>query len=202
MFEPVDPARTGRVAFWDPAGGTPPASPGGEPGEADLVVPDEDGFTVRTVPVLRLTPARALPVFLHARRTTTTAPATAAPPASAAPATTAAAAPATATTSAPTWPPAPATTATATATATTEPSAPTAPLTASTSAIRHHRPRIHPRRDPRRPDRPGGRRRTALKRYGGCRSGALTSPYNLPGSWLILVCDRPAARARHAPLRP
>ncbi|MEV5169094.1 hypothetical protein AB0K66_31280 [Streptomyces werraensis] len=101
MFEPVDPARTGRVAFWDPAGGTPPASPGGEPGEADLVVPDEDGFTVRTVPVLRLTPARALPVFLHARRTTTTAPATAAPPASAAPATTAAAAPATATTSAP-----------------------------------------------------------------------------------------------------
>ncbi|MFI9268716.1 hypothetical protein ACIG5C_30670 [Streptomyces werraensis] len=101
MFEPVDPARTGRVAFWDPAGGTPPASPGVEPGEADLVVPDEDGFTVRTVPVLRLTPARALPVLLHARRTTTTAPATAAPPASAAPATTAAAAPATATTSAP-----------------------------------------------------------------------------------------------------
>ncbi|MCP9994625.1 hypothetical protein LUX34_01290 [Streptomyces werraensis] len=93
MFEPVDPARTGRVAFWDPAGGTPPASPGGEPGEADLMVPDEDGFTVRTVPVLRLTPARALPVLLHARRTTTTAPATAAPPASAAPATTAAAAP-------------------------------------------------------------------------------------------------------------
>ncbi|MFI9219548.1 hypothetical protein [Streptomyces werraensis] len=76
MFEPGDPARTGRVAFWDPAGGTPPASPGGEPGEADLVVPDEDGFTVRTVPVLRLTPARALPVLLHARRTTTSAPAT------------------------------------------------------------------------------------------------------------------------------
>ncbi|CAL9645028.1 hypothetical protein SUDANB23_06426 (plasmid) [Streptomyces sp. enrichment culture] len=132
MFEPGDPARTGRVALRDPAGGTPPASPGGEPGEADLVVPDEDGFTVRTVPVLRLTPARALPVFLHARRTTTTAPATAAPPASAAPATTAAAAPATATTSAPTWPPAPATTATATATA--EPSATAAPLTATTSA--------------------------------------------------------------------
>ncbi|MEU0047772.1 hypothetical protein ABZ044_32450, partial [Streptomyces werraensis] len=106
-------------------------SPGVEPGEADLVVPDEDGFTVRTVPVLRLTPARALRVLLHARRTTSTAPATAAPPASAAPATTAAAAPATATT-APTWPPAPATTATATATA--EPSATAAPLTATTSA--------------------------------------------------------------------
>ncbi|MEV5155718.1 SNF2-related protein [Streptomyces werraensis] len=144
VFEPGDPARTGRVAFWDPAGGTPPASPGGEPGVADLVVPDEDGFTVRTVPVLRLTPARALPALLHARRTATTAPATAVPPASAAPATTAAApattataptgpsAPATtATTTAPTGPPAPATTATATATA--ELSAPAARLTAAAS---------------------------------------------------------------------
>ncbi|WP_431993768.1 DEAD/DEAH box helicase [Streptomyces albogriseolus] len=72
VFEPGDPARTGRIAFWDPAGGTPPTAPGGEPGEADLVVPDGDGFAVRTVPVLRLTPAHALPALLHARRTATT----------------------------------------------------------------------------------------------------------------------------------
>ncbi|PNV31152.1 ATP-dependent helicase [Streptomyces sp. DH-12] len=71
VFEPGDPARTGRVAFWDPAGGTPPQAPGGAAGEADLVVPDGDGFTVRTVPVLRLTPAHALPALLHARRTAT-----------------------------------------------------------------------------------------------------------------------------------
>ncbi|GHF22331.1 helicase SNF2 [Streptomyces werraensis] len=77
VFEPGDPARTGRVAFWDPAGGTPPTAPGGEPGEADLVVPDGDGFAVRTVPVLRLTPAHALPALLHARRTATTTAATA-----------------------------------------------------------------------------------------------------------------------------
>ncbi|MEU0048179.1 DEAD/DEAH box helicase [Streptomyces werraensis] len=77
VFEPGDPARTGRIAFWDPAGGTPPTAPGGEPGEADLVVPDGDGFAVRTVPVLRLTPAHALPALLHARRTATTTAATA-----------------------------------------------------------------------------------------------------------------------------
>ncbi|MCM2515392.1 DEAD/DEAH box helicase [Streptomyces griseoincarnatus] len=72
VFEPGDPARTGRVAFWDPDGGTPPPAPGGEPGEADLVVPDGDGFAVRTVPVLRLTPAGALPALLHAHRATVT----------------------------------------------------------------------------------------------------------------------------------
>ncbi len=76
VFEPGDPARTGRIAFWDPAGGTPPTAPGGEPGEADLVVPDGDGFAVRTVPVLRLTPAHALPALLHARRTATPTAAT------------------------------------------------------------------------------------------------------------------------------
>ncbi|MEU9553498.1 hypothetical protein AB0D88_31285 [Streptomyces werraensis] len=53
------------------------------------MVPDEDGFTVRTVPVLRLTPARALPVLLHARRTTTTAAAAPATATTSAPATTA-----------------------------------------------------------------------------------------------------------------
>ncbi|MGA5418261.1 SNF2-related protein [Streptomyces pseudogriseolus] len=68
VFEPGDPARTGRIAFWDPAGGTPPAVPGGEYGEADLVIPDGDDFAVRTVPVLRLSPAHALPALLHARR--------------------------------------------------------------------------------------------------------------------------------------
>ncbi|WPP34343.1 DEAD/DEAH box helicase [Streptomyces sp. CL7] len=76
VFEPGDPARTGRIAFWDPAGGTPPTAPGGEPGEADVVVRDGDGFAVRTVPVLRLTPAHALPALLHARRTATPTAAT------------------------------------------------------------------------------------------------------------------------------
>ncbi|WP_442803107.1 SNF2-related protein [Streptomyces pseudogriseolus] len=71
VFEPGDPARTGRIAFWDPAGHTPPTVPGGEHGEADLVVPDGDGFAVRTVPVLRLSPAHALPALLHARRVAT-----------------------------------------------------------------------------------------------------------------------------------
>ncbi|GGT41370.1 helicase [Streptomyces matensis] len=75
VFEPGDPARTGRIAFWRPDGGTPPPTPGGEPGEAGLVVPDGDGFTVRTVPVVRLTPAGALPALLHARRATATPPA-------------------------------------------------------------------------------------------------------------------------------
>ncbi|MGA5313538.1 SNF2-related protein [Streptomyces pseudogriseolus] len=71
VFEPGDPARTGRIAFWDPAGNTPPAVPGGEYGEADLVVPDGDEFAVRTVPVVRLSPAHALPALLHARRAAT-----------------------------------------------------------------------------------------------------------------------------------
>ncbi|MBM4826717.1 DEAD/DEAH box helicase [Streptomyces althioticus] len=75
VFEPGDPARTGRIAFWRPDGGTPPPTPGGEPGEAGLVVPDGDGFTVRTVPVVRLTPSCALPALLHARRATATPPA-------------------------------------------------------------------------------------------------------------------------------
>ncbi|MGW3480262.1 ATP-dependent helicase, partial [Streptomyces althioticus] len=87
MFEPGDPARTGRIAFWRPDGGTPPPTPGGEPGEAALVVPDGDGFTVRTVPVVRLTPAGALPALLHARRATATPPA--GPPTPALPPTTA-----------------------------------------------------------------------------------------------------------------
>ncbi|MDU0304191.1 hypothetical protein NUG23_28015, partial [Streptomyces sp. PAL114] len=64
VFEPGDPARTGRIAFFDPAGDPPPQVPGGEPGVADLVVPHGDGLAVRTLPVLRLTPARALPVLL------------------------------------------------------------------------------------------------------------------------------------------
>ncbi|MGA5180964.1 DEAD/DEAH box helicase [Streptomyces pseudogriseolus] len=71
VFEPGDPARTGRIAFWDPAGNTPPAVPGGEYGEADLVVPDGDEFAVRTVQVVRLSPAHALPALLHARRAAT-----------------------------------------------------------------------------------------------------------------------------------
>ncbi|MFJ3140623.1 SNF2-related protein [Streptomyces sp. NPDC086843] len=74
VFEPGDPARTGRIAFFDPAGDPPPHVPGGEPGVADLVLPHGGGLTVRTLPVLRLTPARALPVLLQAHRTATTPP--------------------------------------------------------------------------------------------------------------------------------
>ncbi len=32
------------------------------------MIPDGDDFAVRTVPVLRLSPAHALPALLHARR--------------------------------------------------------------------------------------------------------------------------------------
>ncbi|MGK5496630.1 DEAD/DEAH box helicase [Streptomyces sp. URMC 125] len=68
VFEPGDPARTGRIAFWDPAGGAPPDLPLGERGEADLVVRDGDGVALRTLPVLRLPVGDALPALLLARR--------------------------------------------------------------------------------------------------------------------------------------
>ncbi|MEU4035494.1 DEAD/DEAH box helicase [Streptomyces collinus] len=63
-FEPGDPARTGRMAFWDPEGGDPPAPPGPVATEAVLV-------TARgrhPVPVLWLSVEDALPVLALARR--------------------------------------------------------------------------------------------------------------------------------------
>ncbi|MFD8591308.1 DEAD/DEAH box helicase [Streptomyces sp. NPDC059637] len=68
VFEPDDPARTGRIAFWDPAGDAPPEAPGGEPGEAELVVRDGEDVALRTLPVLRLPLAHALPALALARR--------------------------------------------------------------------------------------------------------------------------------------
>ncbi|WP_448318479.1 hypothetical protein, partial [Streptomyces sp. CO7] len=69
VFEPGDPARTGRVAFRLPAGARPPRIPAGERGWARLVVRDDRGrLVLRTVPVLRLTVADAIPVLALARR--------------------------------------------------------------------------------------------------------------------------------------
>ncbi|MFE7842130.1 ATP-dependent helicase, partial [Streptomyces sp. NPDC057474] len=68
VFEPGDPARTGRVAFWDPVGDGPPHLPLGEAGEADLVTARDGEVALRTVPVLRLPVAEALPVLARARR--------------------------------------------------------------------------------------------------------------------------------------
>ncbi len=80
VFEPGDPARTGRIAFWDPAGDAPPEAPGGEPGEAELVVRDGEDVALRTLPVLRLPLAHALPALALARRAAGgTAPAAATP---------------------------------------------------------------------------------------------------------------------------
>ncbi|WP_205614091.1 DEAD/DEAH box helicase [Streptomyces dangxiongensis] len=63
-FEPGDPARTGRMAFWGPDGGDPPALPGAAPAEAGLVT----AHGRRPVPVLWLPVADALPVLTLARR--------------------------------------------------------------------------------------------------------------------------------------
>ncbi|MES9520704.1 DEAD/DEAH box helicase [Streptomyces capoamus] len=87
VFEPGDPARTGRLAFRSPDGlpgagleGSPGAGPDGPPGtgldalpfgdsgEADLVTDEGGTLTVRRFPVLRLTVAEALPALTLARR--------------------------------------------------------------------------------------------------------------------------------------
>ncbi|MDH6629869.1 superfamily II DNA or RNA helicase [Streptomyces sp. LBL] len=63
-FEPGDPARTGRMAFWDPEGVGPPGVPCGVAGEAELATAEG----LRKVPVLRLSVSDALPVLALARR--------------------------------------------------------------------------------------------------------------------------------------
>ncbi|WP_166027102.1 DEAD/DEAH box helicase [Streptomyces chilikensis] len=69
VFEPGDPARTGHVAFHRPEGPPPRRLPAGERGWARLVVPDGGGRPVlRSVPVLRLAVAEAIPVLALARR--------------------------------------------------------------------------------------------------------------------------------------
>ncbi|MEV7562752.1 DEAD/DEAH box helicase [Streptomyces sp. NPDC089795] len=64
VFEPGDPARTGRILLWNPDGGPPPDVPGGRPAEASLLTADGP----RVLPVLRLELEDALPVLAHARR--------------------------------------------------------------------------------------------------------------------------------------
>ncbi|MFF7973717.1 SNF2-related protein [Streptomyces sp. NPDC007905] len=63
-FEPGDPARAGRMAFWDPEGAGPPGPPHGVTAEVELAT--EGGL--RAVPVSWLSVADALPVLALARR--------------------------------------------------------------------------------------------------------------------------------------
>ncbi|MFF5448609.1 DEAD/DEAH box helicase [Streptomyces sp. NPDC012888] len=72
VFEPGDPARTGRLVFRHPEGQAGPRLaaevPFGEPGEADLVSAPDGIPTVSRSPVLRLTVAESLPALTLARR--------------------------------------------------------------------------------------------------------------------------------------
>ncbi|MFE2512263.1 hypothetical protein ACFXC9_28135 [Streptomyces naganishii] len=63
-FEPGDPPRTGRLAFWDPDGAGPPDVPCGVTHDARLATADG----LRTFTVRRLMAADALPVLALARR--------------------------------------------------------------------------------------------------------------------------------------
>ncbi|MEU2433107.1 DEAD/DEAH box helicase [Streptomyces sp. NPDC007861] len=77
VFLPGDPPRTGRVAFWHPAGDEPPAGPGGDDALRDLTVATagtDRGARTRAVRV-RLLPVRdALPVLTRARVTEDASP--------------------------------------------------------------------------------------------------------------------------------
>ncbi|MFF5445650.1 SNF2-related protein [Streptomyces sp. NPDC012888] len=65
VFLPADPARTGRIAFWDPAGGSPPpALPGGAFEELTAVTPEP--ATTRVTALVLPVPA-ALPLLTRAR---------------------------------------------------------------------------------------------------------------------------------------
>ena len=71
VFEAGDPARTGRLVFFNPDGAPPPheaAGEAGEAGEAALVVPHDGGVALRTLPAVRLPLAAALPALIAARR--------------------------------------------------------------------------------------------------------------------------------------
>ncbi|HEX6076929.1 MAG TPA: DEAD/DEAH box helicase [Micromonosporaceae bacterium] len=57
MFQPSDPPRTGRIAFWDPGGA----------GQLTVVVPEGDSIRQRSVPVSWWSVADAIPVLLAAR---------------------------------------------------------------------------------------------------------------------------------------
>ncbi|MFD7707202.1 DEAD/DEAH box helicase [Streptomyces sp. NPDC059785] len=67
---PADPARTGRVAFWQPEGSAPPATALGSTEEVTIVVPGDEGAERVAVAAALLPVAAALPVLTRARATT------------------------------------------------------------------------------------------------------------------------------------
>jgi superfamily II DNA or RNA helicase len=73
VFEPADPPRLGRMAFW----GAELPTGLGELGALDVVEAQDDEVRVRTVPALRLPVADAVPLLSRARRDRLAHPATA-----------------------------------------------------------------------------------------------------------------------------
>ncbi|KUN17013.1 helicase SNF2 [Streptomyces antibioticus] len=67
VFVPGDPARTGRVAFWDPEADAPPGVASGTVEDLSVVVPGEGGVAAMTVPAVLLPVRSALPVLTRAR---------------------------------------------------------------------------------------------------------------------------------------
>ncbi|PWI20100.1 ATP-dependent helicase [Streptomyces sp. Act143] len=67
VFVPGDPARTGRVAFWDPEADAPPGVASGTVEDLSVVVPGEDGVEAVVVPAVLLPVRSALPVLTRAR---------------------------------------------------------------------------------------------------------------------------------------
>ncbi|MFF7639896.1 SNF2-related protein [Streptomyces canus] len=70
VFVPGDPARTGRVAFWQPDGAPPPAVAAGTVEDLALVTPGDDGAELVRLPVILLPVRVALPVLTRARTST------------------------------------------------------------------------------------------------------------------------------------
>jgi superfamily II DNA or RNA helicase len=67
VFLPGDPARTGRLAFWQPDGETPPVPAAGRLADLTVALPGEDGAEPATVPAVVLPVRAALPVLTRAR---------------------------------------------------------------------------------------------------------------------------------------
>ncbi|AZP16095.1 DEAD/DEAH box helicase [Streptomyces aquilus] len=67
VFVPGDPARTGRVAFWDPEADAPPGVASGTVEDLSVVVPGEGGVAAVVVPAVLLPVRSALPVLTRAR---------------------------------------------------------------------------------------------------------------------------------------
>lgn len=67
VFVPGDPARTGRVAFWDPEADAPPGVASGTVEDLSVVVPGEGGVAAVVVRAVLLPVRSALPVLTRAR---------------------------------------------------------------------------------------------------------------------------------------